>query len=487
MASRSEEKSFKSSMMGGFRRQDVINYIEQLVREHREEVDAYRSGADLLRIERDEARQELARVKAAQSESAAAPAQDLEPMHRQLSELAGRWEQERKNVARLEEELSALRESAEKERVAAEDRVLTERQASASQHRQALSALEQRHEEDQSKIARLSVELARLQSSDTSSAQDLAEKDKRIAELQNHLQTTGQAVQAQLLEKDRIISDLRAQLAELSIQNASEEAERAARARAKEIENAALARVESLQSSAAARAAEIEQAAHRRAETFEMTIRARVEDMEKAAQRHALEVEQAAHARAEAIESDVQRRVEEKEAALQARADQLDRQAQEQSVRAQQLARLQEENRQQQLQNAGKFSSLDSELTRMRTMLQSIMNQSDETLPDGAAEPVTAPEPPAAEVQYNPFGESSAVGAASPALSETAVDEPMAQPVTYSWINPGLGSSEQAASPSAPEPEPASSSDEKEATPRGSWFVTGYPYYDANAEPPSAE
>ena len=52
-------KRFRFTPVGGFRRQDVITYIEALMKEHHEEVDAYRSGNELLRRERDEARERI--------------------------------------------------------------------------------------------------------------------------------------------------------------------------------------------------------------------------------------------------------------------------------------------------------------------------------------------------------------------------------------------------------------------------------------------
>ncbi|MDR1669480.1 MAG: hypothetical protein LBR76_05950, partial [Oscillospiraceae bacterium] len=47
------EKSFRTAMVGGFNRQDVLEYISSSAREHQTEVDAYRAGADKLRGERD--------------------------------------------------------------------------------------------------------------------------------------------------------------------------------------------------------------------------------------------------------------------------------------------------------------------------------------------------------------------------------------------------------------------------------------------------
>lgn len=47
------EKSFRTAMVGGFNRRDVLEYISASAREHHNEIDAYRAGADKLRGECD--------------------------------------------------------------------------------------------------------------------------------------------------------------------------------------------------------------------------------------------------------------------------------------------------------------------------------------------------------------------------------------------------------------------------------------------------
>lgn len=49
------EKTLRKSLVGGFNRRDVVEYVTQAARERREECDALRSGADRLRAERDAA------------------------------------------------------------------------------------------------------------------------------------------------------------------------------------------------------------------------------------------------------------------------------------------------------------------------------------------------------------------------------------------------------------------------------------------------
>ncbi|GHV18918.1 hypothetical protein FACS189425_08710 [Clostridia bacterium] len=53
-----ETRNFRSSVLG-FDRGDVINYIETLSREHREEAEAFRSAAETLRRERDELKAQI--------------------------------------------------------------------------------------------------------------------------------------------------------------------------------------------------------------------------------------------------------------------------------------------------------------------------------------------------------------------------------------------------------------------------------------------
>lgn len=49
------EKSFRKTVAGGFNTRDVVEYLSKLSREHREEVEALRAGAEKLRKERDAA------------------------------------------------------------------------------------------------------------------------------------------------------------------------------------------------------------------------------------------------------------------------------------------------------------------------------------------------------------------------------------------------------------------------------------------------
>ncbi len=54
---------FKSAPLGGFRRQDVITYIDGLLKEHHEETESFRTSSEQLREERDEARAQAAELR----------------------------------------------------------------------------------------------------------------------------------------------------------------------------------------------------------------------------------------------------------------------------------------------------------------------------------------------------------------------------------------------------------------------------------------
>ncbi|GHU94463.1 hypothetical protein FACS1894208_05580 [Clostridia bacterium] len=62
-----ESRNFRSSVLG-FDRGDVINYIETISREHREEAEAFHSAAEKLRNERDELKKQLEEYRLADGE-----------------------------------------------------------------------------------------------------------------------------------------------------------------------------------------------------------------------------------------------------------------------------------------------------------------------------------------------------------------------------------------------------------------------------------
>ena len=101
-----EGKWFKFAPFGGFRRQDVITYIEALLKEHNEEKEAYRAGTELLRRERDEARE---RLTAMQSQLEA-----LNKKSRQVPSLQSDMDTLKAHVVQLASEKTHLSETLQK-------------------------------------------------------------------------------------------------------------------------------------------------------------------------------------------------------------------------------------------------------------------------------------------------------------------------------------------------------------------------------------
>ncbi len=133
-----EGKGFRGAVMGGFNRHEVMRYIESLVREHKEEIDAYRSGAELLRRERDDARRQVAEleqkmgglgvlaseleVTRARGDNLAQTTSQLEKQCREMGEAITLRDRERAaTAARLEElERRLVTAETERQRMAAE-------------------------------------------------------------------------------------------------------------------------------------------------------------------------------------------------------------------------------------------------------------------------------------------------------------------------------------------------------------------------------
>ncbi|MDR0382199.1 MAG: hypothetical protein LBH86_09460 [Oscillospiraceae bacterium] len=130
----------KGAALGGFRRQDVIAYIESLQREHREETEAYRSGSDLLRRERDEARAAAARFQTQWKELADKHA-GQPALREKVAELAAELARERETVQTLAEVKSRLETE-----IGAVRKVLAEREISRQQQENELRELRTRVE-----------------------------------------------------------------------------------------------------------------------------------------------------------------------------------------------------------------------------------------------------------------------------------------------------------------------------------------------------
>lgn len=101
------EKSFRTAMVGGFNRQDVLEYISASAREHQSEIEAYRAGADKLRGERDELRGSVEEL-SGQRERADGLERELAEMKRAFAELERVNARLSKNQDDLQAEISRL-------------------------------------------------------------------------------------------------------------------------------------------------------------------------------------------------------------------------------------------------------------------------------------------------------------------------------------------------------------------------------------------
>jgi len=101
----SDIKSFRSAVLG-FDRNDVIDYIESMAKERRDEVEAHRRAADLLRRERDEAREKVTALET-QIQNEAQQGQELTAKRILCAELSER-------LSKVNTELHTEREMNEK-------------------------------------------------------------------------------------------------------------------------------------------------------------------------------------------------------------------------------------------------------------------------------------------------------------------------------------------------------------------------------------
>jgi chromosome segregation ATPase len=118
----------KGAVLGGFRRRDVIAYIESLQREYREEIEACRAGADLLRRERDEARAAAVRFQTQWKELSDKHA-GQQAFEAELARAREREQELTEAQSRLETEIGAVR------------KVLAERELSRQQQETELQGL----------------------------------------------------------------------------------------------------------------------------------------------------------------------------------------------------------------------------------------------------------------------------------------------------------------------------------------------------------
>lgn len=108
----SMEQQFRSAVMGGFNRQDVLTYIENSVKAHTEEMDQLReelervrqAGEDALAQAQKETKAALERAEAAESRVA-----ELAPRAAQMEKSTAELEAKRSALAAAERELKELR------------------------------------------------------------------------------------------------------------------------------------------------------------------------------------------------------------------------------------------------------------------------------------------------------------------------------------------------------------------------------------------
>lgn len=108
----SMEQQFRSAVMGGFNKQDVLAYIEHSVKTHTEELNQLREELERVRQEGEDALlQAQKETKAAleRAESAEAKAEELAPRAAQMEKSTAELEAKRSALAAAERELKELR------------------------------------------------------------------------------------------------------------------------------------------------------------------------------------------------------------------------------------------------------------------------------------------------------------------------------------------------------------------------------------------
>lgn len=108
----SMEQQFRSAMMGGFNKQDVLTYIENSVKAHTEEMNQLREELERTRQEKEDALAQARKEgKAAleRAEAAEARVAELEPRAAQMEKSTAELEAKRSALAAAEREVKELR------------------------------------------------------------------------------------------------------------------------------------------------------------------------------------------------------------------------------------------------------------------------------------------------------------------------------------------------------------------------------------------
>ncbi len=113
------EKSFRTAVVGGFNRQDVLEYITAVSRDHKAEAEAHVIGADKLRAERDALQAEVGAL-AGERARADTLASQNETLRMELAELRStlndalvREEELRAEVSRMDARIVELEQDAQ--------------------------------------------------------------------------------------------------------------------------------------------------------------------------------------------------------------------------------------------------------------------------------------------------------------------------------------------------------------------------------------
>ena len=95
------EKSFRTSAVGGFNRQDVMDYIAAMAKEHRSEIKACRAGDENLRKERDELSETVQEL-ISEKEATSAWLPKAAELYAELEDLTRKHELTEKRLSELE-------------------------------------------------------------------------------------------------------------------------------------------------------------------------------------------------------------------------------------------------------------------------------------------------------------------------------------------------------------------------------------------------
>ena len=103
-----KEQSFRKTVVGGFNRRDVIDYLARAAKERREETEALRAGAEKLRRERDDA------LEAAVIPPQGTPGGEYEEMRLRFYDMRGRLDEAVTRAETLQAERDAAQTALER-------------------------------------------------------------------------------------------------------------------------------------------------------------------------------------------------------------------------------------------------------------------------------------------------------------------------------------------------------------------------------------